>query len=119
MLFRSQFKGYPFSAWLYKIAHNNVLKWYRESNKYQKVDLEEIAEISGDEDVEVDLNRNQDDQGVRLLLEKLDYEERELIRLKYFEEISNIEIAEVMGITPNNVGVKLYRALKRLKQLMK
>ena len=37
---------------------------------------------------------------------------------EYFEEVSNIEIGQIMGITANNVGVKLYRALKRLKQLM-
>ncbi|MCC6643580.1 sigma-70 family RNA polymerase sigma factor, partial [Candidatus Peregrinibacteria bacterium] len=44
--------------------------------------------------------------------------DRELIRLKYFEEVSNLEIAQIMGISANNVGVKLYRALKKLKQLM-
>ena len=112
------FKGYPFSAWLYKIAHNNVLKWYRENGKYQKVDIEEIAELKGGDDVEGELNVLQDRSGVRELMERLEYEDRELIRLKYFEEASNIEIGDIMGITANNVGVKLYRALKRLKQLM-
>ena len=113
-----QFKGYPFSAWLYKIAHNNVLKWYRVNNRVQKVDLEEIAEIRSDEDIVEGLNVQSEAEVVKEALLKLDPEDRELVRLKYFEEVSNIEIAEIMGISANNVGVKLYRALKELKQLM-
>lgn len=113
-----QFKGYPFSAWLYKIAHNNVLKWYRVNNRVQKVDLEDIAEIRSDEDIVEGLNVQSEAEVVKAALLKLDPEDRELVRLKYFEEVSNIEIAEIMGISANNVGVKLYRALKELKQLM-
>lgn len=114
-----QFKGYPFSAWLYKIAHNNVLKWYRTSSRYQKVDLEEVAELKDESaNLEQDLDVQEEGLGVREAMDRLEYEERELIRLKYFEEVSNIEIGQIMGITANNVGVKLYRALKRLKQLM-
>ncbi len=114
-----EYKGYPFSAWLYKIAHNNVLKWYRVHFRSQKVNLEDMTELSDDQDVMEEEAVRQEKQGVMDLLQKLEYEERELIRLKYFEEVSNIEIGQIMGISANNVGVKLYRALKRLKQLMK
>lgn len=114
-----QFKGYPFSAWLYKIAHNNVLKWYRTNSRYQKVDLEEVAELRDESaGLEEEIDIKEEGLGVKAAMDKLDYEERELIRLKYFEEVSNIEIGQIMGITANNVGVKLYRALKRLKQLI-
>lgn len=113
-----EYRGYPFSSWLYKIAHNNVLKWYRVNSRTQKVDLEDIAELRSEEDVEAEVDARSERDDINSLLDKLDYEDREIIRLKYFEEVSNIEISQVMGITPNNVGVKLYRALKKLKQLM-
>lgn len=113
-----EYKGYPFSAWLYKIAHNNVLKWYRTNSRSQKVDLDDIVELKSDENVSEEEHLRREKEGIMDLLHKLEYEERELIRLKYFEEVSNIEIGQIMGITANNVGVKLYRALKRLKQLM-
>ncbi len=113
-----QSRGYPFSAWLYKIAHNNVLKWYRVHNRVQKVDLDEIAELKDSGDLVEEESIREDSEYILELLEKLDFEDRELIRLKYFEEVTNIEIGQIMGITANNVGVKLYRALKRLKQLM-
>ena len=113
-----EYKGYPFSAWLYKIAHNNVLKWYRVHSRVQKVDLEDMVELKDDVDVLEDEALRQEKETIMDLLQKLEYEERELIRLKYFEEVSNIEIGQIMGVSANHVGVKLYRALKKLKQLM-
>jgi RNA polymerase sigma-70 factor (ECF subfamily) len=114
-----QFRGYPFSAWLYKIAHNNVLKWYRVNSRYQTVDLDEVAELKdGTSDLRDDIDLKEEGLGVKSAMDKLDYKERELVRLKYFEEVSNIEIGQIMGITANNVGVKLYRVLKKLKLLI-
>jgi RNA polymerase sigma-70 factor (ECF subfamily) len=113
-----QDRGFPFSSWLYKIAHNNVLKWYRQKSRYNKVDLDEIAELKGDQNVEEEIDLKKEKGGVTAALEELEYEHREIIRLKYFEGVSNIEIAQIMGISANNVGVKLYRALKKLKQLI-
>ncbi len=113
-----QFRGYPFSAWLYKIAHNNVLKWYRSNGRNQKVDLEEIVELRSDEDVVEIVNQSADRAKILQAMEVLELEEKEILRLKYFEGVSNLEIAQIMGITANNVGVKLFRALKRMKQLL-
>ena len=115
-----EWRGYPFSSWLYKIAHNNVLKWYREQSKGQKVGLDEISEIA---DLTVDQNRDaaqkEEQIEVQRVLDQLDDEEREIIRLKFFEEVSNIEIAEIMGLSANHIGVKVYRTLKKVKQLLK
>jgi len=115
-----EWRGYPFSSWLYKIAHNNVLKWYREQSKGQKVNLDDINEIA---DLTVDQNRDavvkEKQAEVQKVLDQLDDEEREIIRLKFFEEVSNIEIAEIMGLSANHIGVKVYRTLKKVKQLLK
>lgn len=113
-----QSRGYHFSAWLYKIAHNNVLKWYRSHSRVQKIDLDDVAELSDDLDLVGEEVSREEKEGVAVFMEQLDFGEKELIRLKYFEEVSNVEIGQIMGITANNVGVKLYRALKKLKQLM-
>ncbi len=114
-----QYRGYPFSSWLYKIAHNNVLKWYRVSTRVKKVDLDEIGDLKGDEDVKAEAVLKEEELDVREALAVMEFEDQEIIRLKYYEEVSNIEIAQIMGISANNVGVKLYRALKKLKHLIK
>lgn len=115
-----EWRGYPFSSWLYKIAHNNVLKWYREQSKAQKVSLDEINELA---DLTVDQKRDASQKEKQLevqkVLDQLEPEEREIIRLKFFEEVSNIEIAEIMGLSANHIGVKVYRTLKKVKQLLK
>lgn len=113
-----EFRGYPFSAWLYKIAHNNVLKWYRANSRVQSVDLEDISELKGDVDLVKEEIQREEKENVLKVLDCLEFEERELIRLKYFEDVSNMEIAQIMGISANNVGVKLYRALKKFKELI-
>lgn len=115
-----EWRGFPFSSWLYKIAHNNVLKWYREQSKGQKVGLDEISELA-------DQNPDQSEKAsveevqaeVQSVLEQLDAEEREIVRLKFFEEVSNIEIAEIMGLSANHIGVKVFRILKKVKLLLK
>lgn len=114
-----EWRGFPFSSWLYKIAHNNVLKWYKEQSRGQKVALEEIAELADKRvDQSEDLTRLMEADELKKIMKQLDSEEQEIIRLKYFEEVSNIEIAEIMGLSANHIGVKIYRILKKLKQLL-
>jgi len=84
------------------------------------VNLDDINEIA---DLTVDQNRDavvkEKQAEVQKVLDQLDDEEREIIRLKFFEEVSNIEIAEIMGLSANHIGVKVYRTLKKVKQLLK
>ena len=51
-------------------------------------------------------------------IEKLKEREREVIELKYFADCSNVEIAEILNLTPSNVGIILFRALKKLKEFL-
>lgn len=115
-----EWRGFPFSSWLYKIAHNNILKWYRDHHKMHTVEIDaahQIADLHADQ--KEDAMKKEQSQEIQKVLQQLDPDEQEIIRLKYFEEVSNIEIAEIMGLSPNNIGVKIYRTLKKLKQLLK
>lgn len=111
-------RGYPFSAWLYKIAHNNVLKWYKRNWRAEGVDIDVLEDRPAEVDLVAEQRLREGKESVREALDKLCFDDQELIRLKYFEELSNVDIAVVMGLSANNVGVKLYRALKRLKDLL-
>jgi len=114
-----EWRGFSFSAWLYKIAHNNVLKWYRTNNRTQIVELDEGRGLVDEgEDPVKEASRGEAQSEVQAVMAKLETEEREIIRLKFFEEASNIEIAEIMGLSANHIGVKVFRALKKVKQLL-
>ena len=114
-----EWRGFSLSAWLYKIAHNNVLKWYREQGKMKIVELEDGANMrdKGVDQVR-DLKHAELKDQMSEILEQLEPEDREIIRLKFFEEVSNVEIAEIMGLSANHIGVKVFRALKKVKQLL-
>lgn len=112
-------RGFPFSAWLYKIAHNNVLKWYRQHSKIQTTPIEEGMTFEDTSvDVEKDIKNIESKDAIQKILLELEPEDREIIRLKFFEEVSNVEIAEIMGLSANHIGVKVFRALKKVKQLL-
>ena len=57
----------------------------------------------------------EDCESVQRVIKKLPQRYQEVIQLKYFSELSNIEVAEVLQISPNNAGVLLSRALKQFQ----
>lgn len=113
-----QWRGFSFGSWLYKIAHNNVLKWYRDNNK-QTAPIEEGMDIPDNAVLPNEKAEVRELQAeVQEIMAKLDPEEREIVRLKFFEEVSNIEMAEIMGLSANHIGVKVFRVLKKVKSLL-
>lgn len=112
-------KGFPFSSWLYKIAHNNVIKWYRERSKSNYTPIEEAYSLSDTkQDQKNDVDVLFEQAQVQEMMKKLDDEEKEILRLKFFENVSNIEIADILGLSVSNVGVKVFRTLKKAKGLL-
>lgn len=111
------FKGLPFSAWLYRIAFNEINLYFRSNKADRFVSIEQsgIASI---------INETHEDnnevvyQKMMLAIQKLKKEELELVELRFFEKHSFAEIAEIMNITENNAKVKVYRILDKIKKLM-
>ncbi len=104
-------------AFLYRIATNLVIDWYR---KGKTESLEDLAETGFDP---ADPCINQADQAeiswAMKLLHKLPEEEQTLITLRYVEGLSPREIAEQIGdIKENVVSVRIHRAMKKLKTLI-
>ena len=111
------FKGVPFSAWLFRIAANEINMYFRKTNRERVVSLDKsdlgnmIAE-SGESD---------SDEKQKLLLKALSTlttDEMQLIELRFFEKRAFLEIGEIVGITENNAKVRTYRILDKLKQLL-
>lgn len=112
-----RFKGVPFSAWLYRIASNEVSQYYRTYQKNRMVSMEEmhlhdmIDEMEREENEEL---RN----GLILALDKLKEPDLQLIEMRFFEQRPFKEIADIVGMTESNVKVKTYRILERLKKTL-
>lgn len=109
-----------FSTWLFHIASNFMLDHYRRVQKHGEVEWDDTFDSPADEYDEPENQTLQAEGHAEILkaLDKLNEKERRIVELKYFSDMGNKEIAEVMGITANNVGVVLHGALKKLKKVL-
>ncbi len=105
-------------GWLYTIAKNEVYQYFRKQKHVSHTPLEELPEIASTEHIPDLFESEQVSTIVRGLLEKVEAEDREIILLKYFDELANTEIAEVLQITANHVGVRLHRGLQKFKKVL-
>jgi len=119
-LSKYRFQGVPFSAWLYKIALNEINQFFRQRKESQRVvsindshiDLL-IVEMERDEP-EIDKHVL-----ISVLLEQLDPYEVQFLELRFFEDNSFKKIGYLLGITEVNAKVKTYRILDKLRKLSK
>ena len=112
-----EFRGYPFSSWLYRIALNEVNQYYRSTKNKRTISLDE-ADIK--EIIEQTDNIINNDKREKLLKEMslLKTEKLSLIELRFFEKRSFKEIGEILNITENNAKVRTYRVLDEMKKKM-
>ena len=112
-----QFKGVPFSAWLYRIASNEVAQHFRNTQKNRTISIDNtnVSEMVEDENIE-GLLAHRD-----VLIETLNGmkdKEVELIEMRFFEHRSFKEIANYLEISESNAKVRTYRLLTKMKKLM-
>ncbi|MEO0727304.1 MAG: sigma-70 family RNA polymerase sigma factor [Bacteroidota bacterium] len=110
-----QFRGVPFSAWLFRIASNEVAQHYRQNSQKRTVSVEEntLGDVAEEMDIDGEIWQVEDLVNV---LDTLKPAELELIELRFFEQRPFKVIAEILGITESNAKVKTYRILERLKK---
>lgn len=113
-----QDKG-PFSAWLYRIARNCVVDHYR-AKKPATVDIEDIwdFDIANSEDVLRDTHNKLLFEEVSVYMKELTAEQREVVTMRIWGEMSFKEIAEALGKSEGSSKMLFSRTLSRLKEKM-
>lgn len=105
-------RGLPFSAWLYRIAHNLVANWHRDNSRRKEIPLDDgllTGHASGFPEHEVMQAEEQD----RLLkaIRCLPGERQQLLILKFVDHLSNAEIGQIMGRTEGAIKSLYHRTL--------
>jgi RNA polymerase sigma-70 factor (ECF subfamily) len=109
--------GVPFSAWLYRIAHNLVANWHRDNTRRQEVPLEDQELfLWHTEYPEASLVDNQELDVLFKSVRKLTGERQTLLILKFVEEMSNAEVATVMGRSEGAIKSLYHRTLLALRR---
>lgn len=126
-LWQFQFKGVSFGAWLYRIANNEIRMHFR--GKKIIISLEDLFENSGfdipDSDLreeileaEAAFERHEDFLKIQKHIKTLPLQYQEVIALRFFEEKSLLEIAEILGKKEGTIKSLLSRGLQKLRDAM-
>lgn len=116
-------KKLKFSAWIYRITHNQVISQYRHLKVRPQaviaVDDESVAnKFTDGVDLERELDQKYSTATVRAALQKLPYKYQEVLVLRYLEDKSYEEISAILRKPVNTVGTLINRAKKELEQLI-
>lgn len=108
-------------AWLFMIAKNTIAGYYRsvgrEATHMQRA-CEEMRFVDSPATPEDVVLRDERLGHLMTHISKLPERDQELLSLKFDAELTNAEIADVLQMSPGNVRVAIFRALKRLRNLM-
>ncbi|MFH1790000.1 MAG: sigma-70 family RNA polymerase sigma factor [bacterium] len=114
-----------FSGLLYKIARNSIIDLYRsKSNKFEVgIDnADAIRQLSSENEKGSEIQDQVDDkmqiEKIIKALHNLKQEYREIITLRYIDELRISEIAHITGKSQVSVRVTLFRSIKKLKEIM-
>lgn len=94
--------------WFYKIIVNTALTHLKRNSKVVYIDYDEMGELKGREDDYSYLS-------FESMIKNLDIKYKEIIVMRFFENMSIKEISQVLGINENTVKTRLYSGLKKLK----
>ncbi|MCX7716478.1 MAG: RNA polymerase sigma factor [Endomicrobia bacterium] len=114
---------YEFKSWLYKVAINYVLDFIKSKNsKYKIIISIEDKNISQycieHPKIELDIELKEKLKKIGDIINRLKPKYREVIILRYIEELKVEEIAEILNVSCNNVKIRLHRAIKMVRNLL-
>lgn len=109
-------RGVPFSAWLYRIAHNLVANWHRDRSRKQEIPIDDVPILpSRGDHPETSLVRTEEQDALLRLIRRLPPERQNLLILKFVENLSNAEIGQIMGRSEGAVKSLYHRTLLSLR----
>jgi RNA polymerase sigma-70 factor (ECF subfamily) len=113
---RFRWQAVPFSAWLFRIAHNVAMDHFRASKRVQPE--EEVPEPIGSEQLsaEVEAMRSIGRQSMLQMIESLSPEQQQVLTLKFVFNFGNGEVASILGKTEGAVKSLQHRALASLQK---
>jgi RNA polymerase sigma-70 factor (ECF subfamily) len=109
-------RGVPFSAWLYRIAHNLVANWHRDRGRQKVVPLDEyMASGLHGHAPEALTESLEEEEKLLQSIRELPEERQQLLVLKFVERLSNAEIGEIMNRTEGAIKSLYHRTLLSLR----
>jgi RNA polymerase sigma-70 factor, ECF subfamily len=100
-------------TWIYTIAHNTIVDFYRSHKKHEEIEDDIIDEnIHIDKNISMKMNRDI----LYTYIKKLPAKQAEIIILKFMHDMTNKEIEDILSLSQTHIRVLQHRALKELEQ---
>lgn len=110
-------RGLPFSAWLFRIAHNLTANWHRDHKQRRFLSLDKLWGHSEAKDTPEEQITQQEEQAALLdAINRLPEERRNLLHYKFGTSLSNLEIGELMNKSESAIKSLYFRTLAALRQ---
>lgn len=109
--------GLPFGSWLFRIAINEVNKFFQKNQRKRTISIDEesVKEIF----IEINEEKQEDaDKKLSLAFQILSVDEVELIELRFFQKLPFKEISQIMDLSEASVKARVYRSLEKMKQVI-
>lgn len=112
-----------FSAWLMRIAHNVIMDWYRQQRAQNIVDAPKENDLSNvgstllESSHEGELVNNQVMEDVRRMMSHLPASQREVVFMRFYQQMSFKEIAEATGVSINTALGRMRYAILNLRRM--
>lgn len=104
------------STWLFTIARNSVIDYYRRRSKQRTVSLDDVQPTTEEGDpVAEEIARRELRALLQLCLDVLPRREQDIVSLKFGAEANNRQISRLLQLTESNIGTILYRAVRKLR----
>lgn len=110
-------RGAPFSAYLYRIAHNTVANWHRDTKRRQIISIDDLVLTTPERDGPGTAAEKSEEQELLLqVVRQLPDDRQQLLILKLVDQMSNAEIAQVMDRTEGAIKSLYHRTLVTLRK---
>lgn len=110
---RYRWKGYPFSSWLFRIAHNQVIDYYR--TRHDNYSLEDIRSRKSEDDPFEAALVSFTSSEIRSALLHLTLEQSRVLVLRFLDGYSTKEVASIMHKDADSIRALQYRALRAIE----
>ncbi|HMR62404.1 MAG TPA: sigma-70 family RNA polymerase sigma factor [Anaerolineae bacterium] len=117
-LSRYKMRGSPFGAWLFKIARNIVIDYYRTQKETLPLEAEALSKPDPTANVAKEVEQRLQGEWLREILLRLTEDQREVLTLKFVNGLKTAEVAKVMGKRQGAIRALQMRALQALAELV-
>ncbi|GAB4535769.1 MAG: hypothetical protein Kow0063_20400 [Anaerolineae bacterium] len=111
-------RGAPFSAWLFRIAHNLVANWHRDQGRRKMISLDDIKlRIQRQDGPDQIAEQKEEKDQLLEAIRRLPPDRQQLLILKFVEGMSNAEVGQVMGRSEGAIKSLYHRTLLTLREM--